>query len=103
MQLQVEIEKMHEHARTCPQQPSVQYSVFATSWSHQFVALTQRNFRAYWRAPAYIHAKFVLNIAGGLLVGFTFFQANDSLQGTQNKLFVSTSLGLFVESYVHTL
>ncbi|KAG2038233.1 hypothetical protein BDR03DRAFT_824538, partial [Suillus americanus] len=25
----------------------------------------------------------------GLLVGFTFFQANDSLQGTQNKLFIS--------------
>ncbi|KAG2347847.1 pleiotropic drug resistance ABC transporter [Suillus weaverae] len=87
MQLQVQIEKMHEHGRTCPQHPSVQYSVFATSWSHQFIALTQRNFRAYWRTPAYIHAKFALNIAGGLLVGFTFFQANDSLQGTQNKLF----------------
>ncbi|KAG2146109.1 uncharacterized protein EDB93DRAFT_484649 [Suillus bovinus] len=39
MQLQVQIEKMHEHGRTCPQQqqPSVQYSVFATSWSHQFI------------------------------------------------------------------
>ncbi|KAG1828286.1 hypothetical protein EV424DRAFT_1301956, partial [Suillus variegatus] len=30
---------------------------------------------------------FVLSIFGGLLMGFTFFQANDSLQGTQNKLF----------------
>ncbi|KAG2045908.1 hypothetical protein BDR06DRAFT_832972, partial [Suillus hirtellus] len=36
---------------------------------------------------------FLLNIAGGLLMGFTFFQANDSLQGTQNKLF-SIFLGL---------
>ncbi|KAG2038968.1 P-loop containing nucleoside triphosphate hydrolase protein [Suillus americanus] len=103
MQLQVEIEKMHEHGHTCPQQLSVQYSVFATSWSHQFVALTQRNFRAYWRAPAYIHAKFVLNIAGGLLVGFTFFQANDSLQGTQNKLFSIFLVLVLSISLVHQI
>ncbi|KAG1802579.1 ABC-2 type transporter, partial [Suillus variegatus] len=53
----------------------------------QFVTLTHRNFQAYWRNPTYIRAKFVLSIFGGLLMGFTFFQANDSLQGTQNKLF----------------
>ncbi|KAG1745100.1 ABC-2 type transporter-domain-containing protein [Suillus paluster] len=68
-------------------QLSVQLSAFATSWSYQFVALAHRNFQAYWRNPIYICSKFVLNIAGGLLVGFTFFQANNSLQGTQDKLF----------------
>ncbi|KAG1766364.1 ABC-2 type transporter-domain-containing protein [Suillus placidus] len=92
-QLQGRIEKMHEHGRTRPSQLSVQDSVFATSWSHQFIALAQRNFQAYWRSPTYIRAKFLLNIAGGLLIGFAFFQANDSLQGTQNKLF-SIFLGL---------
>ncbi|KAG0701458.1 ABC-2 type transporter-domain-containing protein [Suillus ampliporus] len=86
-QLQVQIDKMHEDGRARPQQISVRYSAFATSWSHQFIALARRNFQAYWRNPTYIRAKFVLNIAGGLLVGFTFFQARDSLQGTQDKLF----------------
>ncbi|KAG2155262.1 ABC-2 type transporter-domain-containing protein [Suillus bovinus] len=86
-QLQEHINDLHQQGRSHQRQLSDQYSVFATSWLHQFVMLTHRNFQAYWRNPTYIRAKFVLNIAGGLLVGFTFFRANDSLQGTQNKLF----------------
>lgn len=91
-QLQDYINDLHEQGRSHPRQLNDRYSVFATSWSHQFIALTHRNFQAYWRNPTYIRAKFLLNIAGGLLVGFTFFQATDSLQGTQNKLFVSILL-----------
>ncbi|KAG2118374.1 ABC-2 type transporter-domain-containing protein [Suillus clintonianus] len=103
MQLQVQIEKMHEHGRTRSRQLGVRYPVFATTWLHQFTTLTQRNFQAYWRNPTYIRAKFVLNIVGGLLVGFTFFQADNSLQGTQNKLF-SIFLGLVLSvSLVHQL
>ena len=34
-------------------------------------------------------AKLVLNVVAGLFIGFTFFKADDSIQGTQNKLFVS--------------
>ncbi|KAG2132049.1 hypothetical protein DEU56DRAFT_914244 [Suillus clintonianus] len=86
-ELQDQIDNLHEHGRTHPRQLSIRYSVFTTSWLHQFIALTHRNFQAYWRNPTYIRAKFMLNIVGGLLVGSTFFQANDSLQGTQNKLF----------------
>ncbi|KAG1809243.1 P-loop containing nucleoside triphosphate hydrolase protein [Suillus variegatus] len=56
-QLQVQIERIHEHGHTRPRQLSVRKSVFATSWSHQFVALTQRNFRAYWRTPTYIRSQ----------------------------------------------
>jgi len=29
----------------------------------------------------------ILNVVGGLLIGFTFFKAKDTIQGTQNKLF----------------
>jgi ATP-binding cassette subfamily G (WHITE) protein 2 (SNQ2) len=32
-------------------------------------------------------AKLVLNIVGGLFIGFTFWKSKDTLQGTQNKLF----------------
>ncbi|KAG2067263.1 hypothetical protein BDR04DRAFT_1105294 [Suillus decipiens] len=88
-ELQDHVNGLHEQGRSHLQKPDVQvrHPVFATSWLHQFVVLTQRNFQAYWRNPTYIRSKFLLNIAGGLLVGFTFFQANDSLQGTQDKLF----------------
>lgn len=102
-ELQNYINDLHAQGRSHPQKLNVQYSVFATSWLHQFVALTHRNFQAYWRNPTYIRAKFLLNIAGGLLVGFTFFHATDSLQGTQNKLFsVFLSLVLCI-ALVHQL
>jgi ATP-binding cassette subfamily G (WHITE) protein 2 (SNQ2) len=32
-------------------------------------------------------AKLALNVVAGLFVGFTFFKAKDSIQGTQNKIF----------------
>ncbi|KAG0701470.1 ABC-2 type transporter-domain-containing protein [Suillus ampliporus] len=102
-QLQVQIDKMHEDGRTRPQQIGVRYSVYTTSWSHQFIALARRNFQAYWRNPTYIRAKFVLNTVGGLLVGFTFFQANDSLQGTQDKLFSVTLTLVLCIPLVHQL
>ena len=35
----------------------------------------------------YLMAKLILNIVGGLFIGFTFFKAKHSIQGTQNKLF----------------
>jgi ATP-binding cassette subfamily G (WHITE) protein 2 (SNQ2) len=31
----------------------------------------------------------MLNIIGGLFIGFTFFKTGDSIQDSQNKLFVS--------------
>ncbi|KAG1884645.1 ABC-2 type transporter [Suillus subluteus] len=52
------------------------------------VELTKCNFLAYWHNPTYLIAKITLNIAGGLLIGFTFFSSKDTLQGMQNKLFM---------------
>ena len=49
-----------------------------------------RNLAHYWRSPTYLTAKMMLNIVGGLFIGFTFFKRNDSVEGTQNKLFVRT-------------
>ncbi|KAG0700792.1 ABC-2 type transporter-domain-containing protein [Suillus ampliporus] len=85
--LQEHIENIHNEGRARPVIQAQQPTQFATSWSHQLMALTQRNFQAYWRNPTYIIAKFALCIAAGLLIGFTFFNTSDSLQGTQNKLF----------------
>ena len=43
---------------------------------------------AHWREPTFIVSKVMLNIVAGLFVGFTFFKSKDTLQGTQDKLFV---------------
>jgi ATP-binding cassette subfamily G (WHITE) protein 2 (SNQ2) len=86
--LQEEIENIHNEGRARPIVQTTKPTEFATSWYHQLMALTQRNFQAYWRNPTYLMAKFALCIAGGLLIGFTFYKTSDSLQGTQNKLFV---------------
>jgi ATP-binding cassette subfamily G (WHITE) protein 2 (SNQ2) len=86
--LEDELGRIHAEGRSRPIVQTELHTQYATSWKHQTIALTQRNFQAYWRNPTYLMAKIVLNIAGGLLIGFTFFNTKDSLQGSQNKLFV---------------
>jgi len=87
--LEDELQRIHAEGRSRPVVQTEQRAEFATSWTHQAIALTQRNYQAYWRNPTYLMAKLVLNIAGGLLIGFTFYKSKDTLQGSQNKLFVS--------------
>lgn len=83
-----ELDHIHADGRSKPAIAATRKSDFATSWFYQVAILTQRTLIAYWRNPTYIMAKLMLNIAGGLFIGFTFFKAKDTLQGTQNKLFV---------------
>ncbi|KAF9224734.1 pleiotropic drug resistance ABC transporter [Gyrodon lividus] len=97
--LDLEIENIHMEGRALSPLASglEKHTEFATSWAHQLVVLTQRGFVSYWRNPMYILAKLILGISVGLLVGFTCFQAKNTLQGTQNKvfaLFVGMVLGV---------
>ena len=87
----VEIDKIHEEGRKIPPIAAQHNSTYATSWIYQVTVLLHRAFTAYWRNPTYLMAKLALNIAAGLFIGFTFFKAKDTLQGTQNKIFVSLS------------
>ena len=64
---------------------------FATTWFYQVQLNLARLATAYLRDPTYIMAKVSLSILGGIILGFTFFKASDSQQGTQNKLFVSAA------------
>ncbi|KAI0703005.1 pleiotropic drug resistance ABC transporter [Cytidiella melzeri] len=86
-QLQQEIDDIHAEGRQHPPVGTTLDRKFATSWFHQVATLTHRNMQSYWRDPTYIVSKIALNIVAGLFVGFTFFKAKDSIQGTQNKLF----------------
>ena len=56
---------------------------------YQLSLLFKRDAQAHWRDPTYLIAKIALNCAAALLIGFTFFKADLTIQGTQNHLFVS--------------
>jgi ATP-binding cassette, subfamily G (WHITE), member 2, SNQ2 len=91
-QLDIDINRIHSEGRT---RPPVQASIereFATPWYFQTWELLKRNSQSHYRNPIYLVAKFVLCIFAGIFIGFSFFKAKDSQQGTQNKLFVSFSL-----------
>ncbi|KAI0342389.1 pleiotropic drug resistance ABC transporter [Trametopsis cervina] len=85
--LQNEIERIHAEGRQRPPVSTTLEQTFATSWGYQVATLTQRDVQTHWRDPTYIMAKIALNIVAGLFIGFTFFKAKDSIQGTQNHLF----------------
>ena len=85
--VQDEIEKIHADGRKKPAVQATYKSEFATSWPYQVSILFARDCQAHWRDPTYLVAKVALNITAGLLIGFTFFKAKDSIQGSQNKLF----------------
>ena len=64
-------------------------SDYPTSWLYQMSLLFKRDAEAHWRDPTYLLSKVALNIGSALLIGFSFYQAKTTIQGTQNHLFVS--------------
>ena len=91
-QLQEELDQIHTEGRSRPPVEAALHKEFATSWLQQTPMLLKRDCLAHWRNPTFLMSKIALNIAAGLFIGFTFFKSKDTLQGTQNKLFVSTYL-----------
>ncbi|RDB27092.1 Brefeldin A resistance protein [Hypsizygus marmoreus] len=87
VETQNSLETIHAEGRSRPAVTATFHSEFASSWFHQLGQLFSRGSRGHWRDPTYLIAKLVLNIFSALFIGFTFFQADDSQQGTQNKLF----------------
>ncbi|TRM62061.1 ABC-2 type transporter-domain-containing protein [Schizophyllum amplum] len=85
--LQQEIARVHEEGRSRGVVEMSRKSEYATSWAYQVSQLAHRDFADHWRDPTYLFAKLILNIVGGLFIGFTFFQAVSTQQGTQNKVF----------------
>ena len=86
--LDLEIERIHEEGRSRPDVSTGTHSEFASSWMKQLALLTHRGFACNWRNPVYIYSKLSVCAPAGLIVGFTFFGATNSLQGCQDKLFV---------------
>ncbi|KAJ9255969.1 putative ABC transporter [Paecilomyces variotii] len=63
------------------------YKEFAAPFSVQLYECLVRVFAQYWRTPSYIYSKSALSILTALYIGFSFFHAQNSLQGLQNQMF----------------
>jgi ABC-type multidrug transport system ATPase subunit len=86
--VRAEIEEIHRHQKDTQQDDDdFSNSEFAMPLSVQVWEVTWRVFQQYWRLPSYILAKMGLSIAAGLFIGFSFFQADGSLQGVQSVLY----------------
>lgn len=91
-ELEREIECIHDGGRSRPVVNTGTHSEFANSWTKQLGLLTHRGFVCYWRNPMYIYSKLIMSMISGIVIGFTFFGATNSLQGLQTKLFVRACL-----------
>jgi ATP-binding cassette subfamily G (WHITE) protein 2 (PDR) len=60
---------------------------YAASFNVQIYTVLKRVFEQYWRTPSYLYSKTALCALTGLFIGFSFWDAQTSLQGMQNQLF----------------
>ena len=93
--LDLGIDGIHQDGQSRPVASTGTHSEFASSWMKQLALLTRRGYVCTWRNPVYIYAKLSVCVAAGLLIGFTFFRTTNSLQGSQDKLFVRAFCVLF--------
>lgn len=60
---------------------------FAMPFSYQLKMCLMRVFQQTWRTPSYIYSKIFLCTATSLLIGLSFLNSENSLQGLQNQMF----------------
>ncbi|CZR67589.1 probable ABC transporter [Phialocephala subalpina] len=86
-QLRSQLDEMKETLSKKPVQPDTHQTTFATSFWYQTYWVTRRCFEQYWRTPTYLYSKCALCIFPSLFIGFSFFKAENSIQGLQNQMF----------------
>ncbi|KAK1143727.1 hypothetical protein N8T08_006128 [Aspergillus melleus] len=88
--IQAEIDRIHTEQAAKPQESTddpIAQSEFAAPLWMQLYVVTGRTFQQYWRMPEYIISKWGLAIMAGLFIGFSFYDAKQSLQGMQVLIF----------------
>lgn len=89
-EVQREIEHIHNEKKGEKQSgeddPNA-HNEFAMPFTTQLYQVTVRVFQQYWRMPSYIMSKVMLSSLSGIFIGFSFFNADSSLQGMQNVIY----------------
>jgi ATP-binding cassette subfamily G (WHITE) protein 2 (PDR) len=70
-------------------------SAFAAPFMTQLRAVALRCAQQYWRTPSYIYSKAILTVGCSLLIGLSFMNGTNTMQGLQNQMF-----GVFVFLFV---
>ena len=60
---------------------------YAAPFGQQMSIVLSRVFQQLYRSPTYLYSKVSLCVLTGLFIGFSFYDAQTSLQGMQNQLF----------------
>lgn len=94
-----EIHTQTAHIADSDASDSHAFSEFAAPFSLQLKTVTVRLFQQYWRMPAYILAKWVLGLAAGLFIGFSFYQSPG--RTTQASMF-NVLYGIFMVTTIFT-
>ncbi|KAH7070040.1 BcATRO, ABC transporter [Paraphoma chrysanthemicola] len=87
-QMKVELATMKGLNRTQTQQDIAEgFKEFAAPFNVQLYEVTKRVFEQYWRTPSYIYSKGAMCVLAAALIGFSFFDAKNSMRGLQNQTF----------------
>lgn len=60
---------------------------FAAPFMVQLFQVLKRVFEQYWRTPSYIYSKMLLAVGCSMLIGFSFFMGENTMQGLNNQMF----------------
>ncbi|KAJ6011707.1 hypothetical protein N7522_002062 [Penicillium canescens] len=60
---------------------------YAASFLAQWWFVQKRVAAQYWRTPSYIYSKIALTVASALFIGFSFYNARNTIQGLQNQMY----------------
>jgi ATP-binding cassette, subfamily G (WHITE), member 2, PDR len=93
--VRTELVKLRELKDKSEATESARYQVFAAPLIIQFKTVAFRCAQQYWRTPSYIYSKALLTIGCSLIIGFSFFDSSNTLQGLQNQMF-----GVFIFLFI---
>ncbi|GME34398.1 ABC transporter-like protein [Neofusicoccum parvum] len=101
--IQAELSDLLQEPKESGMDPSdtASQTEFAMPFSSQLYHVAHRVFQQYWRTPSYVWSKIALSTLSGLFIGFTFYKADHSIQGTESVIFsaftVSTILATLAQ------
>ncbi|KAI5909459.1 Multidrug resistance protein CDR1 [Candida parapsilosis] len=82
--------------------PEDKFTYAAPVWK-QYLIVSWRTIVQKWRLPGYIYAKVFLVVSSAIFNGFSFFKANNTLQGLQNQMFSVFMFFVVFATMVHQL
>ncbi|GLB01931.1 hypothetical protein AtubIFM57258_000342 [Aspergillus tubingensis] len=91
--VRAKLQKLRESRTTMSVTPHMQTlkqpsnRAYASSFLQQWWLVQKRIAGQYWRCPSYIYAKVCLTVGSSLFIGFSFYNAPNTIQGLQNQMY----------------